>query len=42
MESMDVLRPLPLGQVALGPGEVEVQAGVELFLRRHRPEFDVG
>ena len=34
VEPVDVLRPLPLGQVALGPGEVEVQLTVERFLRR--------
>jgi hypothetical protein len=42
METMDVLRPLALGQVALRPGEVEVEAGVELLLRRHTCGFDVG
>ena len=42
MQPVDVLRPLALGQVALGPGEVEVEPGVELLLRRHMPGFDVG
>ena len=32
MEAVDVLRPLALGQLALGPRQVEVQAGVDLLL----------
>ena len=42
MEAVDVLRPLPLRQITFGLREVEVQAGVELLLRRHTPGFDVG
>jgi hypothetical protein len=42
MEAVDVLRTHALRQVALRPREVEVQAGVELLLRRHRAGFDVG
>ena len=42
MEAVNVLRPIALGQVALRPREVEIQAGVELLLRRHRAGFDVG
>ena len=34
MQAVDVLRPHALGQVALRPGEVEVEACVELLLRR--------
>ena len=34
MESVDVLRPLAFRQVTLRPGEVEIEAGVQLFLRR--------
>ena len=33
MEAMDVPRPLPLGQVALRPREIEVEARVDLLLR---------
>ena len=33
MKAMDVPRPLPLGQVALRPGEIEIEAGVDLLLR---------
>src|SRR5439155_4960849 len=42
MEAVDVLRPLALGQVALGPGKLQVDAGVEGVLRRgHGPDgFD--
>ena len=37
METVDVLRPLALGQLLLGPREIEVQAGVQSLLRRrHR------
>ena len=40
---MDVLRPLALGQLLLGPGEVEVDVRVEGFLRRrHARQFDGG
>ena len=36
VEPMDVLRPLALGEVTLGPGEVQVQLAVERVLcRRH-------
>src|SRR5579862_6925942 len=43
MEAMDVLRPLALGQLALRPGEVEVDLGVEHVLRdRHRASFGSG
>jgi hypothetical protein len=38
---VDVLRALALRQVALRPGEVEVEPGVELLLRRrHVSGFD--
>jgi hypothetical protein len=37
-----VLRALALGQVSLRPGEIEIEAGVQLLLRRHGPGFDVG
>ncbi len=38
VQPVDVLRPLPLGQVALRPGELEVDVAVQGFLRRsHRP-----
>ena len=37
---MDVLRPLPLGELALGPREVEVEPGVERVLRRRHPGLD--
>ncbi len=42
MEAMDVLRSLPLGKIALRPGEIEVELAVEGFLsERHRPHrFD--
>ena len=42
MEPVDVLRPLALRQVALGPRELEVDVGVEGVLRRgHGPNrFD--
>ena len=41
VQPVDVLRPLPLGQVALGPGEREIDVGVEGFLRRgHSRQFD--
>ena len=37
MQPVDVLRPLALGQLALGPRQVEVDLGVERVLRRrHR------
>ena len=37
MQPVDVLRPLALGQLALGPRKIEVEPGVESFLRRrHR------
>ena len=37
MEPVDVARPLPLRELALRPGELEVQAAVERLLRRgHR------
>ena len=37
METVDVLRPLALGQLTLGPREIEIQAGVQSLLRRrHR------
>ena len=42
MQAVDVLRALPLGQVALRPGEVgvDVELAVEGFLcRRHTPGF---
>ena len=40
---MDVLRPLPLGKSALGPRELEVDLGVQGFLRRrHASEFVAG
>ena len=36
MEAMDVLRALPLGQLALRPRELDVELGVERILgRRH-------
>jgi hypothetical protein len=35
MEAVDVLRPHPLGQLALGPREREVDLRVESLLRRH-------
>ena len=39
VQPVDVLRPLALGQVALRPGEVEVELAVERVLRRsHRPD----
>ena len=34
MQPVDVLRPLALGEVALRPGEVEIDVAVERFLRR--------
>jgi hypothetical protein len=34
MQAVDVLRPLPLGEVGLGPREVEVDAPVERVLGR--------
>ncbi len=34
VQPVDVLRPLALGEVALRPGEVEVDVAVERFLRR--------
>ena len=38
MQPVDVLRPLPLGQVTLRPGEVELEVSVESILRRsHGP-----
>ena len=41
MEPVDVLRPLALGEVALGPGERQVDLGVEGFLcRGHSRQFD--
>ena len=41
MEPVDVLRPLALGQVPLGPREVEVDVGVERVLGRGHPrQFD--
>ena len=33
MEPVDVLRPLPLGEVALRPRELEIDVAVERFLR---------
>ena len=43
VEPMDVLRPLPLGKVTLGPGEREIDLGIEGVLRRGHPrQFDVG
>ena len=40
VQAMDVLRPLPLRQLLLGPGERHVQAPVERLLRgRHRHLF---
>src|SRR5262245_42025941 len=39
VQPVDVLRPLALGQVALRPGEIEVELAVESVLRRcHRPD----
>ena len=39
VQPVDVLRPLPLGQVALRPGKVEIELAVQGVLRRsHRPE----
>ena len=41
MEPVDVLRPLALGQVALGPGEREIDVGVEgVLCRGHPRQFD--
>ncbi len=40
MQTVDVLRPLALGKLALGPRELEVDVGVESLLRpRHRAKF---
>ena len=40
MQPVDVLRPLALGQIALGPRELEVDVGVEGVLRpRHHTGF---
>jgi hypothetical protein len=38
VEPVDVLRPLPLGKVALRPRELEVDLGVERILRRGHEE----
>jgi hypothetical protein len=42
METMDVLRPLALGKIALRPGEIEVELAVKSFLgeRHGSPRFD--
>jgi hypothetical protein len=42
VKAMDVLRPLTLGQVALRPGEIQVETRVQLLLCRHILWFDVG
>ena len=41
VQAVDVLRPLPLGELPLRPRELEVEAGVERVLRRSHPRrFD--
>ena len=39
VESVNVLRPLALGELALRPRERKVDAVVERLLRRHAPDF---
>ena len=38
VQPVDVLRPLPLRQVALRPGELEIDVLIECFLRRSHEE----